>query len=99
MFAVLAGWLVVDSARAEKDYGFLFVDGLINQVLPNDEILRLAKENQYEIFDYRDQVVCPGFVNSHMHQYGVLSHGMTPKITIRNFESFLEDYSACLLPI
>lgn len=92
MFAVLAGWLVVDSARVEREHGFLFAGGKINQVLPNDEILRLAKENQYEIFDYRDQVVCPGFVNSHMHQYGVLSHGMTPKITIRNFESFLEDY-------
>ena len=64
MFAVLAGWLVVDSARAAREHGFLFAGGKINQVLPNDEILRLAKENQYEIFDYRDQVICPGFVNS-----------------------------------
>ncbi len=92
MFAVLAGWLVVDSDRAEKDYGFLVSEGRIYRTLPNDELLRLAAENQYEVFDYRDQVLCPGFVNSHMHHYGVLSHGMVPKITIKSFESFLEDY-------
>ena len=79
MFAVLAGWLVVDSARAAREHGFLFAGGKINQVLPNDEILRLAKENQYEIFDYRDQVICPGFVNSHMHQYGVKCPKTAPR--------------------
>lgn len=92
MYAVLAGWLVIDSSRVEKDYGFIVSDGRISQVLQNDALLRLAVEDQLEVKDYRRQVVCPGFVNAHMHQYGVLSHGMTPKITIKSFESFLSDY-------
>lgn len=37
-------------------------------------------------------VIAPGFVNAHMHLYGVLAHGLTPPLPIVSFESFLNDY-------
>lgn len=92
MFAVLSDWLVSDSDNAAQGMGFIASDGIILSVLPNEKIYLEAQKHGWEILDYRDKLVCPGFVNTHMHQYGVLSHGMTPNIQIKSFESFLEDY-------
>ncbi len=92
MFAVLANWLIFDSEQVEQDTGFIVSEGKILKLLPNEQILAEAQKYDCEVLDYRNKLICPGFVNTHMHQYGVLSHGMTPKIQINSFDSFLEDY-------
>ena len=45
-----------------------------------------------EILERRDAVLSPGFVNAHMHLYGVLAHGITPPVGVDSFKGFLEDY-------
>ncbi|MDR3144743.1 MAG: amidohydrolase family protein [Treponema sp.] len=42
--------------------------------------------------DYGPAVISPGFVNAHMHLYGVLAHGLKAPAPIRSFEGFLGDY-------
>jgi cytosine/adenosine deaminase-related metal-dependent hydrolase len=45
-----------------------------------------------EFVERRDAVLSPGFVNAHMHLYGVLAHGITPPVSVDSFKGFLEDY-------
>jgi cytosine/adenosine deaminase-related metal-dependent hydrolase len=42
--------------------------------------------------DATEEIVFPGFVNAHMHQYGLLAHGIPAPAKIASFESFLKDY-------
>jgi cytosine/adenosine deaminase-related metal-dependent hydrolase len=44
------------------------------------------------VTDYGSAVISPGFVNAHMHLYGVLAHGLQAPVPIRSFEGFLGDY-------
>ncbi|MHC1692818.1 MAG: amidohydrolase family protein [Sphaerochaetaceae bacterium] len=37
-------------------------------------------------------VISPGFINAHMHMYGILAHGLSAPVPIGSFESFLKDY-------
>lgn len=46
----------------------------------------------FEISDCKDQIISPGFINAHMHLYGVISHGISVPGDIEDFKSFLEDF-------
>jgi cytosine/adenosine deaminase-related metal-dependent hydrolase len=68
-------------------------------VYQEDTILALgtydACRNAYAGSDQRffeNAVLAPGFINAHMHLYGVLAHGLSSPVPITGFESFLEDY-------
>lgn len=91
MFAVKSKFLVTSSDNLFIDSGFIFENGIILKILPNIQIDELAKEDpQYSILDFSDKIIAPGFINAHIHQYGMLSHGIPS--SVENFESFLEDY-------
>ena len=53
----------------------------------------IADAGGAEILDARDLILAPGFVNAHLHAYGLLSHGMPfggdPP---RGFDRFLKDF-------
>ncbi len=46
----------------------------------------------FELIEEPQSIVSPGFVNSHMHMYGILSHGITPPVPIDGFETFLHKF-------
>jgi cytosine/adenosine deaminase-related metal-dependent hydrolase len=45
-----------------------------------------------QVTTYDNCVLAPGFINAHMHLYGIISHGLSSPVKITGFESFLEDY-------
>ncbi|MEA4812059.1 MAG: amidohydrolase family protein [Anaerolineaceae bacterium] len=92
MNIIKAGWLIQDCNTVHQNSGLVLENGLILDILPNRALDELAEHHAISIMDARDSVIAPGFVNTHMHQYGLLSHGMTPKRPIQDFKAFLEDY-------
>jgi len=68
-------------------------------VLENDTILFVGTLHEackrypaFTVVSHSSCVIAPGFINAHMHLYGVLAHGLTPPLPIVSFESFLHDY-------
>ena len=91
MQAIRAGLLIVDVDDVREQSGLLIENGEVKAILPNEAIEGKIKSGEaVELQDARDSLVMPGFVNAHMHQYGMLSHGLAADV--ENFESFLDDY-------
>ncbi len=74
----------------KRDWGVAINGGLIEEIDEND--LLLERYGSYEHFDFRDRIICPGFVNAHMHSYGILSHGIRMPDNVIDFEKFLNDF-------
>jgi 5-methylthioadenosine/S-adenosylhomocysteine deaminase len=88
---ILPEWLIT-SANQEprKGWGLRIRDGLINEVGPASELVAAHPDD--ERIEADGQVCLPGFVNTHVHLYGVLAHGIDARQPPDGFESFLEDY-------
>ena len=52
----------------------------------------LAQHPGDEVVHAPDRVLLPGFVNAHVHLYGVLAHGIPVEAAPDGFWSFLDDY-------
>lgn len=91
MAVVLGGFLIPSVTRgALREWGIRIKDGEVLEVRPNDELLQnLGRE---QVYDFRDCLIIPGFINGHMHMYGVLSHGIEVPVTLTGFKSFLDDF-------
>lgn len=91
MAVVLGGFLIPSVTRgALREWGLRIKDGEVQEVKPNKELLQnLDRE---ELYDFRDCIIVPGFINGHMHMYGVLSHGIEVPVTLTGFKSFLDDF-------
>lgn len=86
----MAGYILVGSnLEVYKDHGILVEKGKISQIAENEKLKR--KYKQHEIFDARDKIVIPGFINSHMHMYGILSHGIELTKIPKGFYEFLKE--------
>lgn len=93
MKAVKAKWLVVSADTIYENSGFLFTNVKIMKIASNSEIDALYAIGKIsKIIDAQDKIVIPGFVNAHMHQYGVLSRGIPNVEGVVDFESFLTVY-------
>lgn len=93
MKAVKAKWLVVSADTIYENSGFLFTNVKIMKVASNSEIDDLYAIGKIsKIIDAQDKIVIPGFVNAHMHQYGILSRGIPNVEGVVDFESFLTVY-------
>jgi len=84
-------WLISESSETPKEnWGVRVCDGKIHTVAPNREPETKFPED--EIVLAEGQVLMPGFVNGHVHMYGVLAHGIPLESAPSDFWSFLEKF-------
>ena len=71
----------------KSNWGVRIENNKIVEVAPNIKI----KDNDI-IINFKNKIVAPGFINGHMHMYGVLSHGISVEVSVNDFSSFLKDF-------
>lgn len=88
---VIKGKYLISSSEDIYIDSSLVVEGEdILEILPNSEA-----EKRYpnvKLIDKSDSIIMPGFINGHMHQYGILSRGIPANVEFKDFEGFLYDY-------
>lgn len=87
---ILGKYLLPGGGVIQDNWGLAIEGGTIITVGDNETLKNDYPE--FEILDRTDSILSPGFVNAHMHAYGILSHGITPPVEIEDFESFLDDF-------
>ncbi|WP_304340173.1 amidohydrolase family protein [Metaclostridioides mangenotii] len=90
MIAIKSKFLMSSVDEIYVDHAVVIEDEIIKDIIPNVELR--SKYPGVEIIDKSDAVVIPGFINAHMHQYGVLSRGISANVKFNDFEGFLNDY-------
>jgi cytosine/adenosine deaminase-related metal-dependent hydrolase len=91
MTLICADWVISEPGREPLSDGAVrVVDGQIVAVGPSRE-LRAAHADD-DLVDASGQVLAPGFVNTHVHLYGVLAHGIPLAQAPSGFWPFLEDF-------
>ena len=84
-------WLVSEPSEEPKlNWGVRVLNGKIDSVAPNEELETKFPED--EIFSAKDKILLPGFINAHVHMYGVLAHGIPLDSAPSDFWSFLEKF-------
>ena len=88
---VLSDWLVRSGTLApEPGWGVRVVDDRIDAVDHHDVLLAAYPDD--EVVRAPNRIMMPGFVNAHVHLYGVLAHGIPVDEAPDGFWSFLDDY-------
>ena len=87
---ILGRFLLADDGIVMENYGLAIEDNIIYEVGTNESLLK--NYPGFEILDCTDQIISPGFINAHMHLYGVISHGISVPGDIEDFKTFLEDF-------
>ncbi len=87
---VKAAFLIAPGARVRTGLSLACEGARIAMVAPFEECL--AAYPGADVDDLGECALSAGFVNAHMHLYGVLAHGITPPVPITSFKGFLEDY-------
>ncbi|MGF7058159.1 amidohydrolase family protein [Brassicibacter mesophilus] len=90
MYIVKSKYLIASSEEVYIDYSLVIENEYIKEILPNIETEK--KYPNVKIIDKSDSILMPGFINAHMHQYGVLSRGIPANVEFKDFEGFLNDY-------
>ncbi|GAA0238280.1 amidohydrolase family protein [Metaclostridioides mangenotii] len=90
MIAIKSKFLMSSVDDIYADHAVVIEDEIIKDIIPNVELR--SKYPGVEIIDKSEAVVMPGFINAHMHQYGVLSRGIPANVEFNDFEGFLNDY-------
>lgn len=67
---IMAGLLICSGEKVLADSAIIFEDGVITDIIPNSKAKGMSG-----LRDERSNIVCPSFVNTHTHMYGVISHG------------------------
>lgn len=90
MFIIKCKYLISSVDNILTNHAVVVKDEVIIDILPNSDVC-----NKYEdvrVIDKSDCIVMAGFINGHMHQYGVLSRGIPTNVHFSDFEGFLNDY-------
>ncbi len=88
---IAADWLVTGGQRLPFRRGAVrVVNGLIEEVGSARDLIERFPDDDVE--DVGACAVLPGFVNSHVHLYGTLAHGIVLASPPTGFGSFLDDY-------
>jgi len=86
---IAADWLVTAADRPPlADHGLIVDGGSVAAVGPNADLA----VSHPGVESVRGGVVAPGFVDTHMHLYGVLAHGIPLATAPTGFWSFLDDF-------
>ena len=88
---ICADWLIVSADLPPIRHGAIRVVGDVVESVGDAGEMRAAHPGD-ETVDASNHVVMPGFVNAHVHLYGVLAHGIPQTTPVTGFWSFLEDY-------
>jgi cytosine/adenosine deaminase-related metal-dependent hydrolase len=88
---ILPEWLVTShDAAPRRDWGLRVVGSRVAEVGPAAQLIAAHPDD--ERVDAPRRVALPGFVNTHVHLYGVLAHGIAAATAPDGFWSFLESY-------
>ena len=87
-----ADWAITAALdEPRRNWALRVVNGLIDDAGPANELRALYPGDDF--CDGAGCVVLPGFVNAHVHLYGVLAHGVpAPAQPPADFWGFLDDY-------
>jgi 5-methylthioadenosine/S-adenosylhomocysteine deaminase len=88
---ILPGWLIVASDTPPRQgWGIRVTASRVTDVGPADALIAAyPDEDQMKA---SESICLPGFVNTHVHLYGVLAHGIDVHQPPDGFASFLEEY-------
>jgi len=88
---ILAEWMITSAAVApHHNWGVRVVDSHIDAVGSHRELKHQYPDD--EVVNAPSKVIMPGFVNAHVHLYGVLAHGIPVANPPDGFWAFLNDY-------
>jgi cytosine/adenosine deaminase-related metal-dependent hydrolase len=88
---ILPAWLIADAReRPRRAWGVRIMQDQIADVAPNDLLRQRYPDD--EVWEACDQVLAPGFVNTHTHLYGVLAHGIPLERAPAGFWPFLREF-------
>nr|MBN1857842.1 amidohydrolase family protein [Candidatus Bipolaricaulota bacterium] len=95
---LLGGWVVASRSTSASSsafsihpgWGVVVRDGRIAQIAPNQMLAKTFPGARF--MDCHDLALCPGFVNAHMHAYGLLAHGIPAAPPESGFDSFLDAF-------
>jgi 5-methylthioadenosine/S-adenosylhomocysteine deaminase len=88
---ILPSFLIDEPGQPPKvEWGVRLVGDQITVVAPNVELRRTYPDD--ETWEAAGQTLSPGFVNTHIHLYGVLAHGIPLDRAPSDFWAFLKDF-------
>ena len=83
-------WLLISAEQVERSAAIRIHDGLVHAT--GSSAALIAEFPDDEVVEAAGCAVLPGFVNSHVHLYGTLAHGIVIESPPTGFASFLDDY-------
>ena len=88
---ILADYLVTRSPEPpHSGWGVCIAGDRVVALGPHADLLRAYPEARQTWA--RGKAILPALVNSHMHMYGVLAHGIPVSVAFQDFRGFLADY-------
>ncbi|MDG2427002.1 MAG: amidohydrolase family protein [Acidimicrobiales bacterium] len=84
-------WLLADAETEPIQAGAVrIVDNTVDAVGLGSALI--ARHPEDDVIDLPDRIILPGFVNAHVHMYGLLAHGIPLDAAPKGFWSFLKDF-------
>ncbi|WP_406243506.1 amidohydrolase family protein [Tissierella carlieri] len=90
MLIIKGKYLISSSEDIYIDHSLIVEGENVIDILSNSEAEK--KYPNVKVVDKSDSIIMPGFINAHMHQYGILSRGIPANVEFKDFEGFLWDY-------
>jgi len=95
---LLGGWVVASGSdpisrsnvAAHADWGLAVDRGQIIAITSNESLMEAYPGGKH--LDCRHLALCPGFINAHMHSYGLLAHGIPAASAEPGFDGFLDSF-------
>lgn len=88
---ILPSWMIAKPGDSPlQEWGVRVEGDRITDVAANSTLYK-KYPNDY-VWNAADEVLSPGFVNSHTHLYGILAHGIPLEKAPSGFWPFLEDF-------